>query len=81
METAKWNYFQYRKNHNYPIYIRFKQEELNPKFSHLLNEMGFSILSEVESRKIPLQRHQTRMLTIQNANTRLQLQINGSDLM
>lgn len=81
MEAIKWNYFQYRKGYDYPVYIRFKQDELNPKFSHLLSEMGFTDLTEVESKKIPLQRSHTRVLTIQSAGSRLQLQINGSDLL
>jgi hypothetical protein len=81
MEGTKWNYFQYRKNHDYPIYIRFKQDELNPKFNHLINEMGFSSLTEAETKKILLHRLHTKILTIQEASSRLQRQINGSDLL
>lgn len=81
MESAKWSYFQYRKNHNYPVYIRFKLDELNTKFSHVLNEMGFSLLTEIESRKIPLQKLHTKILTIQEASSRLQQQIHGSDIL
>lgn len=81
METTKWNYFQYRKNHDYPVYIRFKQEDLDPKYSHLLNEMGFNLLSETECKKVSLHRPNTKILTIQEAGPRLQQQINGSDLM
>lgn len=81
MELIKWSYFQYRKHHSYPIYIRFKQDELNPKFSHLLNELGFSLLTDVEVKKIQLQKVHTRILTIQEASARLQQQIHGSDLL
>lgn len=81
MEAIKWSYFQYRKSYDYPIYIRFKQEELNPKFSHVLNELGFNILSDNESKKISLHRPLTKILTIQEASSRLQQQINGSDLL
>lgn len=81
METIAWVYFQYRKNHDYPVYVRLKSTELNPKFSHLLNEMGFGQLNEKESKKIQLQRPYTKILTIQEASSRLQLQINGSDLL
>ena len=81
MESTKWSYFQYRKNYNYPIYIRFKQEELNSKFTHLLTELGFGLLSDIESRKIQLQKSHTRILTIQEASARLQQQIQGSDLL
>lgn len=81
MESTKWSYFQYRKNHGYPIFIRFKQDELNTKFSHLLNEMGFNNLSDIESRKISLHALHTRILTIQEASARLQQQIHGSDIL
>ena len=79
METTKWNYFQYRKGNDYPIYVRFKQDELNNKFTHLLSEIGFTILSETDSKKIQLHRLHTKILTIQNASSRLQQQISGSD--
>lgn len=81
MEATKWTYFQYRKSYDYPVYIRFKQDELNPKFSHLLGEMGFNLLTDAESKKIPLQRTYTKVLTVQEASSRLQQQINGSDLL
>lgn len=81
MEAIKWTYFQYRKSYDYPIYIRFKQDELNPKFSHVLNEMGFNTLTESDSKKISLHRQHTKILTIQEASSRLQQQITGSDLM
>jgi hypothetical protein len=81
MEATKWTYFQYRKSYDYPVYIRFKQDELNPKFSHLLSEVGFNILTEIEAKKIQLQKSSTRILTVQEASSRLQQQINGSDLL
>lgn len=79
MQNQKWHYFQFRKPHDYPVFLRFKHEELNPKFSHLLSELGFSGLTEVESKKIPLQRAHTRMLTVQLASARIDQQLNGSD--
>jgi hypothetical protein len=81
MDNVKWGYFQYRKNIGYPVYLRFKQEELHPKFVHLVLEMGFQELTEAESKKIPINRPHTRILTIQCASARLQQQINGSDLL
>ena len=81
MQIQKWNYFQFRKQHDYPVFLRFKQEELNPKFSHLLSELGFNELSEKESKVIPLQRAHTKVLTIQFASARINQQLNGSDLL
>jgi hypothetical protein len=81
MEAIKWMYFQYRKSYEYPIFIRFKKEELNSKFSHLLNELGFDPLTDNEIKKVSLQKTHTKILTIQEASSRLQQQINGSDLL
>lgn len=78
---SNWSYFQYRKAHQYPVYVRFKLEELNPKFLHLMQEMGFAQMDANESKKISLQKAYTRILTVQHGSARLQMQINGSDLM
>ena len=80
MDT-KWNYFQYQKNHEYPVYIRSKNDEVNPKFLHLLHELGFHELAEKDSKKVSLQKPHTKILTVQNAGPRVQMQINGSDLL
>src|SRR5690606_27081750 len=77
----KWHYFQFRKQYDYPVYLRFRQDEMNLKFSHLLHELGFNELSQNESKKIPLQRSFTKMLTVQMASARLNQQLNGSDLL
>jgi hypothetical protein len=81
MEPVKWNYFQFRKTHQYPIYIRFKAEDVNTKYTHLLNELGFTLLTELETKKISLEKMNTRILTVQPASARIQQQINGSDLL
>jgi hypothetical protein len=81
MDQVKWLYYQDRKAHNYPVYIRFLQEDMNPKFSHLLQEMGFSALGDTEAKKIPLQRSNTRLLSVQSASPRVQREIQGSDLL
>lgn len=81
MQVTKWQYFQFRKAHDYPVYLRFKQEEMNSKFTHLLQELGFNELTDIESRKIQLQRTNTRMLTVQFASARIQQQIMGSDIL
>jgi hypothetical protein len=81
MEPTKWHYFQFRKSYDYPVYLRLKQEEMNAKFTHLFSELGFTELSEKDAKKIPLQRSQTRLLTVQYASSRLQQQMGGSDLL
>ena len=81
MENVKWNYFQYRKPHGYQVFIRFRQDDLYPKFQHLMQEFGFLEMTELETKKIELQKSHLRLLTIQGASARLSLQINGSDLL
>jgi hypothetical protein len=74
-----WNYYQYRKNLDYPIYLRFKADEASARLILLLTELGFNSLLETESKKISLQRSHTRVLTVQAASARALVQINGSD--
>lgn len=77
----RWNYYQYRKLHQYPIYVRVSADEINPKFQHLLGEMGFTLLTEVEVKKISLSKAHSRILTVQSASPRVERQIMGSDLL
>lgn len=81
MEAAKWNYYQFRKSFSYPIYVRLSAEESTSKLTHLLNEMGFTSVSDLEAKKIQLTKASTRVLTVHYASARLQLQISGSDLL
>lgn len=77
----RWNYYQYRKLHQYPIYVRVNADEVTPKFQHLLGEMGFGLLTEIEVKKISLTKAHSRILTVQNAGPRMEKQIMGSDLL
>lgn len=81
MEKTQWTYFQFRKAFDYPVYVRFQQSQLNPKYSHVLQELGFSVLSESELKKIPLQKIYTKILTVQEASPKIEQQIGGSDLL
>lgn len=80
MDT-RWTYFQFQKSHGYPIYIRFQLENLDAKLKHLLGEMGFESLDEKESKKIPLHKSHTRILTVQTAGPRVQMQLAGSEIL
>lgn len=81
MDAIKWSYYQYRKSYNYSIYVRFKQDDAHLKMAHLLGEMGFTQISEIDSKKIQLNRANTKILSIHEASARLLVQINGSDLL
>lgn len=77
----RWSYYQYRKLHQYPIYVRVNADDVCPKFQHLLGEMGFGLLTDVEVKKISLQKAHSRILTVQSAGPRMEKQIMGSDLL
>lgn len=77
----RWNYYQYRKLHLYPVYVRVSADDINPKFQHLLGEMGFALLTEVEVKKISLHKANSRILTVQSAGPRVERQISGSDIL
>jgi hypothetical protein len=81
MQASIWTYFQFRIHNDYPVYLRFKQEDLSPKFSHTLAEIGFGVVNEKDSKKISLERANTKILTVQFAGPRLNQQMNGSDLL
>jgi hypothetical protein len=81
MESQKWSYYQYRRQQDYPVYLRIHADEGHSKLQHLFMELGFSSLSEKDTKRISLQKPHTRMLTIQGAGARLQHQITGSTLL
>ena len=80
MQSPKFHYFQFRKLHSYPVFLRFREDELNSKFSHLIGELGFNELNALEAKKVLLHTAHTKMLTIQFASTRINQQMSGSDL-
>ncbi len=81
MESAKWTYYQYRKPHDYPIYVRLAAEAPTTKLIHLLSELGFTALTDAEGKKIPLNRMHLRILSVQEASARIQREIGGSEIL
>ncbi len=77
----RWNYYQYRKLHQYPVFVRVNADDVNLKFQHLLGEMGFGLLTDIEVKKISLHKPHSRILTVQSAGPRIEKQISGSDLL
>ncbi len=80
MSNEQWTYYKYRKNQDYPVYVRMP-DAFQPKLQHLLTEMGFSLLTDGEVKKIQLHKTHTRILSIQEASSRLMAHINGSDIL
>jgi len=81
MDPIKYHYFQFRKAYDYPVYIRLSSQDMNQKWSHLLNELGFIELNEKEIKKVSLAKPFTKLLTWQMANGKMEAQIMGSDIL
>jgi hypothetical protein len=81
MEESQWNTYQYRKNGQYAVYLRLRQDDLNAKFNHLFQEMGFTLLTEAEVKKIKLSQPYLKILTIRKASQGYMQLIQSSDIL
>jgi len=81
MEESQWNTYQFRKNAGYPVYLRLKQDDLNSKYAHLFQEMGFTLLNEAEVKKIKLNEPYLKILSVRKASPSYMQLINSSDIL
>jgi hypothetical protein len=79
MNNIKWTYYQFRKKHQYPVYVRLHPEVELSKLTQVLTEVGFELLSDVEVRGISLQKAGVKLLTIQEATGKVFSQLQTSD--
>lgn len=79
MSNIKWTYYQFKKIHQYPVYVRLHPEVEVSKMTHVLSELGFDLLSDNEVRTISLQKAGVRLLTIQEASGKILHQLQSSD--
>lgn len=79
MNNIKWTYYQFRKKHQYPVYVRLHPEVELSKLTQVLAEIGFDLLSEAEIKNISLQKAGVRLLTIQEASGKVLHQLQSSD--
>lgn len=79
MADLQWQYYQFKKKHGYPVFLRLKKSEIGHNILHVITEQGFEALSDLESKKIPLTKPTTRILTIQVASGRSLALIQTSD--
>lgn len=79
MSTIKWTYYQFRKKHQYPVYVRLHPEVELSKLTQVLSEVGFDLLSDAEVRNISLQKAGVKLLTIQEASGKILGQLQTSD--
>lgn len=75
------NYYQYQKDLNYPVFVRFEDSDLELNFTQILNSFGFSKLSEDELKTVSLEQSQTKVLRIQKASLRVGKQIDQAQSM
>lgn len=79
MNNIKWTYYQFKKKHQYPVYVRLHPEIELSKLTQVLSEVGFELLSESEVRGINLQKAGMKLLTVQEATGKVLNQLQTSD--
>lgn len=75
MKESATQYFQFKKELNYQVFLRLEDEQLIKSLSPLFDEMGFSALEEKEWKQIALVQGQTRVLKISQASCSVARQI------
>lgn len=78
MKEMKANYYQFKKEMGYPVFVRFEDSDIEMKLEGLLTQMGFEKIKSEELKSISFNKHQTKVLKIQNANFRVSKQIDQS---
>lgn len=73
--TNEVNYYQFQKDLNYPVFLRFENKDLESEFQNLMTNLGFSKLETAELKSIQFDHHSTKVLRIQRANPRVAKQI------
>jgi hypothetical protein len=78
MSEKNANYYQFRKELGYPVFVRFEDSELELKLEPMLTQIGFNKLDSKELSNISFHKNQTKVLKIQKANFRVSKQIDQS---
>jgi hypothetical protein len=77
-----WSYFQYHREKNWPVFVRYKLHELNADFAKGLHELGFvQVVSEADIKKAhaQIEEHAAgRLLTLTEASTALSRQMEST---
>jgi hypothetical protein len=69
-----FTYFQYHRDHNYPIYLRIQLNQFDPNLPNLLSKMHFVPLSEDEAKgvgQVLEEQSKARILTIKIASNKV----------
>lgn len=73
--SAKPIYFQWQKQHGYPVFLRVGRDMLEGRLNKLITDLGFVEIAEADHKKIPANRPGTKILTISRASTRVAQQV------
>jgi hypothetical protein len=69
------SYYQYQKDLDYPVFVRFEDKDFELRFTTILDSFGFKKLTEDELKTVSLEQSQTKVLRIQKASLRVSKQI------
>jgi len=73
--TNEVNYYQFQKDLNYPVFLRFENKDLEFEFKNLMTVLGFTKLETEQLKDIHFDQSKTKVLRIQKANARVAKQI------
>ena len=69
--SAKTIFFQWQKDHGYPVFLRMGSEMMEGRLQKLIGDLGFIEIPEADHKKIPANRPGTKILTLSRASTRV----------
>ena len=78
MEKQKVTYYQFQKDLNYQVYLRLEGEGIETAITPSLVSLGFTEVEEAELKKIAFNKHETKVLKVNEANIRVAKQIQSS---
>lgn len=73
--SSEVNYYQYQKDLNYPVFVRFEDKDFEQSFSPILDSFGFKKLTEEDLKTISFEQTQTKVLRVTKASLRVAKQI------
>jgi hypothetical protein len=72
------SYYQFQKELDYPVFVKFENPEFEINFSELLQSLGFHKVDNNELGTISIDKSSTKVLLIKEAGPRIAKQINQS---
>ena len=73
--NSEVTYYQYQKELDYPVFVRFEDKDFEHSFTSILDSFGFTKLTDAELKTVSLEQSQTKVLRINKASLRVSKQI------